>query len=650
MESEAPSGRAPSARPWLVACSLWLGFAAVAALALWHLRHEAIGGQVRELHLLSLASSDAIDRGLRGAEEGLHAMRAELEEGRLPLDAGEAALALKTRTGLMPLVDALWVLDAAGQVIARSDAASVPDSADFLPPLSALQADDLSMSRAFAHAQGRGESVAIAIRYAGPHQTAGGWIVAALPVGALLGALGDALPAADARLWVFRRDGTRLATVNAGPAGPAPPAPITQDQTAPDRTAPWSRLPALVVRTFAVGSSQLVDRQTVPRYGIQLLVSRDLTAVLAPWRHAAEGAVVALLVLGGVMAAAVYLVQLADRRREQAQRALQAQIARAGKLESLGTLAGGVAHDFNNVLAGIVGFAEMAQDEAAPGSAQARHLDQVLRTAMRGKTLVDRILAFSRGGARTSTLFALEPVVQEVLALLSAALPEGIVVEPLFEAPAARLSGDTTQAFEAVMNLCTNAIQAMPQGGTLGVHLAREQVSEPRVLSHTQLAAGRYVTLAVSDEGVGIAPTVMERLFEPFFTTRAALSGTGLGLAVVFGVVSEFGGAIDVRSRPGQGARFTLYFPEHQDGIDADLPPACTASQPSRDWPKRPPGAHMASAMQRLAGRHRPVRRPTEDGHDHPDTIPTAPTKAPQCHAHTIPSSDAREPLSLVWR
>jgi CheY-like chemotaxis protein len=241
------------------------------------------------------------------------------------------------------------------------------------------------------------------------------------------------------------------------------------------------------------------------------------------------------------------------------------------KMEAIGLLAGGVAHDFNNVLAGIVGFGEMAQDAAPPGSAQARHLGKVLQAALRGKALVERILAFSRGGARASTVFELEPVVEEVLTLLSASLRSGIVLERVLDAPGARLKGDATQAFEAVMNLCTNAMQAMPQGGMLSVHLARLQATEPRVLSHTQLAAGDYVTLAVSDQGSGITPQVMEHLFEPFFTTKAAQSGTGLGLAVVFGIVAEFGGAIDVQSSPQTGACFTLYFPESSERADVSL-------------------------------------------------------------------------------
>jgi signal transduction histidine kinase len=576
MDTDAPRTNFQKARPWLVAAGLWLALAAVAVLALWHLRRETINSQGRELSLLSLASTDAIDRGLRGAEEGLQALRAELEEGRLPLDDGQATQALNTRAGLMPLVRTLWVLDANGKVIAASDPSPVPEPASFFPALTTLEAEGFSLSRPVAGAggaEGAGESIALAIRCTASRQAPAGWLVAAMPSSALLGALGAALPAADARMLVLRRDGARLAAVNA----------LASARADADVATRLAHRPSLELRRFSDGSDNLVALQAVPRHEVKVLVSRDLAAVLTAWQQAAELAAVALAVLLVVMAVAVHFVQLADRRRAGAQLALQAQVSRASKLESLGTLAGGVAHDFNNVLAGIVGFGEMAQDAAEPGSAQARHLDKVLQTALRGKALVERILAFSRGGARASTVFELEPVVDEVLTLLSASLRSGIVLERTLDASAARLRGDATQAFEAVMNLCTNAMQAMPQGGMLSVHLSRLRTTAPRVLSHTRLAAGDYVVLAVTDQGGGITPQVMEHLFEPFFTTKAAQSGTGLGLAVVFGVVAEFGGAIDVQSSPGEGARFTLYFLECKEAPEAaeaqTPPPAGGAGQ-----------------------------------------------------------------------
>lgn len=550
-------------RPWLMALMLWGAMSIAAAVALWHLRHDAIDSQSRELGLLSLALTDELDRGLQGVEEGLHALRDELHEGRLAAGA-QAAVALRTRAELMPLIEHLWLVDDQGQTLAASDDVPPPAPDTFAPALRSLALDATAVSRPFADAAGQVPLVALAIRFPDAAGTRGGWIVAGLPARVLLGAFYAALPAGDARMAVLRGDGARLAGIHVD-------APVGDEASVAQRLA--SR-PSLEVRHFEDGSQHLVGLHSVPRYGLKVLVSRDLSAVLADWRRTAEGAGVALAVLLVVMSAAVHFVQRAERRRAQAQQALQSQLSRASKLESLGTLAGGVAHDFNNVLAGIVGFGEMAQDAAAPGSAQARHLGKVMAAALRGKALVERILAISRGGARASTVFELEPVVEEVLALLSASLRPGVVLERALQATGARLRGDPTQAFEAVMNLCTNAMQAMPHGGMLTVQLRCEPVRAVRVLSHSALPIGRCLVLTVADQGDGIAPAVMEHLFEPFFTTRGAESGTGLGLAVVHGVVAEFGGAIDVRSEPGQGARFSLYLPECTDALGAAAAPA----------------------------------------------------------------------------
>ena len=551
----------PSAlwRPWLIAVALWLTLAALASLTLWQLRRDAVAGQARELGLLSLALTDEIDRGLRGAEEGLSALGAELREGRLPLRGDDATRTLHSRADVMPLVQTLWLVDTRGKVIAASDAAPAPDLSSFLPAPDRMSADAVALSRPFVDAASQEPQVALAMRFQGAPPAATGWIVAAMPARTLLGAFSAARPAADARMVVLRSDGVRLAAANAAAPGL-------------DEAALAQRLtgrPSMELRTLADGSRNLVGLHGVPRFDIRVLVARDLSAVLMAWRQAAEMVVTALGVLMAVMAAAAVFVQRADRRRNEAQRALQAQLARAGRLESLGALAGSVAHDFNNVLAGIVGFGEMARDAAAPGSDQARHLDKVLGAALRGKALVERILAFSRGGARASIVFEFEPVIEEALTLLSASLRPGVVLERALDAPGARLRGDPTQAFEAVTNLCTNALQAMPHGGMLSVQLRRETVAATRVLSHSVMAPGRYLVLTVSDQGRGITPDVMEHLFEPFFTTRGAQSGTGLGLAVVHGVVAEFGGAIDVHSAPGRGARFTLHLPESRDELGA---------------------------------------------------------------------------------
>ncbi len=561
MSSEQPRSGFMTASPraWGIAAGLWLALALLTAGALRHLQHVTIDEQARELDLLSLALGDAIERGLRGAEEGLDALRLELRDGDLPSAPAPLERALRRRAELMPMVQSLWFIDREGRQIAASEALTLPDPASFHPAIERLSPHGISLGRPFLYASKEVPMLALAGRLpASKSMTAGGWVLAALPASELLGRFGTTLPTADSHLAVFRSDGVLLAGVNFQASVNDEPA-VAQY---------LSELEGVALRRAGDGTEKLVGIHALPRYGIKVLVSSDLGIALKPWRNACELSALVLALLAVATAAALHFVARANHRRGEAQRALQAQLTRASKLESLGTMAGGVAHDFNNVLAGILGFTEMAQDEAVPGSEQADYLAKVMKATLRGQALAERILAFSRGGAKVSTVFELEPLVEEALTLISASLRPGVVLERQLEAPGARLRGDPTQAFEAVMNLCTNALQAMQDladGALLRVALRREQDLTPRMLSHGQLAAGDYLALSVTDQGSGITPEVLERLFEPFFTTRRAQSGTGLGLAVVHGVVAEFGGAIDVQSRPGEGARFTLYLPESKD-------------------------------------------------------------------------------------
>nr|WP_242477875.1 ATP-binding protein [Rubrivivax gelatinosus] len=263
------------------------------------------------------------------------------------------------------------------------------------------------------------------------------------------------------------------------------------------------------------------------------------------------------------------------RAREERQR-LEEQLGRARRMEALGALAGGVAHDFNNILAAVIGYGELARDGAAPGSAAQRQLDQVLLAGQRGRALVERILAFSRGAPRAHQPLRLQPLVDEVLKLLASSLPAGTTLASRLQAPDAVVRGDATAVFEAVMNLCTNGLQAMPQGGTLSVELSRVELAHERQLFEGRLAPGAYACLVVQDQGTGIAEQVLPHLFEPFFTTRGADAtggthrGTGLGLAVVHGVVVDLGGAIDLHTRCGEGTRFELYLPWSDEAVAED--------------------------------------------------------------------------------
>jgi hypothetical protein len=356
---------------------------------------------------------------LRGAEEGLRTLRLELHQHRLAVEDPGTVQALRTRAALIPLTQAIWVVSADGRVIVASDpAAPAPDRSSFLPALDQLREDATSISRPFSSESGSRSLVALAVRIVdAPPEIAGGWIMAAMPAEALRGAFSIASPAPDARLAVFRDDGARL-------VGSVGSAPLSDDA---ERARRLANFPNTELRRFNDGVERLVRLRSLPRYGVKLMVTRDLDAVLAPWREVARLTIIGLALLLASMGVSVYFVLRADRRSAEAQRALGIELARASKLQSLGTLAGGVAHDFNNVLAGITGFCELAQDAAAQGSDQARYLDKLQQAALRGKALAERILAFSSGGARASTVFELEPVANEVLALVAASLLPGVV-------------------------------------------------------------------------------------------------------------------------------------------------------------------------------------------------------------------------------
>ncbi len=267
------------------------------------------------------------------------------------------------------------------------------------------------------------------------------------------------------------------------------------------------------------------------------------------------------------------------RGRSDQLQELQSQLQRTRRLEALGRLAGGIAHDFNNILAAILGYGELMKQQAAPGSAAERHADQIVRAGERGRSLVARILSFSRGGQRAHVPLVLAPVVEEALDLLAGSLRPDIHLVRELNARDAAVMGDATQLFESVSNLCANALHAMPEGGTLRVRLDTIEITAPRALSHGTLPPGRHVFVSIADSGTGMDRDVMEHLFEPFFTTRAPQVGTGLGLAMVHGAVKEMQGVIDVQSAPACGSTFTLYFRQldvavRADALPAEAPPA----------------------------------------------------------------------------
>jgi signal transduction histidine kinase/ActR/RegA family two-component response regulator len=240
---------------------------------------------------------------------------------------------------------------------------------------------------------------------------------------------------------------------------------------------------------------------------------------------------------------------------------LEKQLLRAQKMEAIGTLAGGIAHDFNNILSGIMGYAELAQMTLNPGEEAHERLDQVLKGTNRAKELVRQILTFSRKDAPLKKRLALKGVVEEALKLLRATLPTNIEIQLNLDTGKDVILADPTQVHQVVMNLCANAAYAMAEeGGTLRISL--DNVTTGVNLAGKKLpASNQMVRLRVADTGHGMDVEVLKRIFEPFYTTKETGRGTGMGLAVVHGIVENHGGTIAVNSEPGMGTCFDLRFP-----------------------------------------------------------------------------------------
>src|SRR5262249_32279597 len=283
--------------------------------------------------------------------------------------------------------------------------------------------------------------------------------------------------------------------------------------------------------------------------------------------------VVLIVMLGETMAlyARLAVSELAQRQeRESRVKTLEAlrmerQLRQAQRLEALGTLAGGIAHDFNNLLGAILGYGEMALRNARAGSRLRRDVESMMIAGERGRALVERILAFSRSGVGEQIAVHVEEVVRGPLALLAAKLPERIVIERHLHAGSAAVMGDPTQIHQVLMNLLTNAVQAMPSGGTLCVSLDRIHHQAPRIATAGSIAAREYVVMEGSDPGSGIPAEPRKRIFDPLFTTKDVGVGTGLGLSLVHGIVPGLHGAIDVPPTAGRGSEFKIYLPLADD-------------------------------------------------------------------------------------
>jgi PAS domain S-box-containing protein len=257
----------------------------------------------------------------------------------------------------------------------------------------------------------------------------------------------------------------------------------------------------------------------------------------------------------------------AEEQLRQAQQDVQRR--QAQKMEAIGVLAGGIAHDFNNILSAILGYTDLALHEVAPKGPGAQYLQEVLTAGRRAQSLVLQILTFSRASEPERIPVQLRLIIKEALKLLRASLPTTIDIRQDIDRDDGTVLADPTQMHQVLMNLCANAEYAMRDtGGILEVRLDTVELDTAAVAHYAELAPGPYIRLTIRDTGRGMPPEVATRVFEPFFTTKGVGQGTGMGLAVVHGIVTSHGGAITLQSTPGQGTTCEVYLPRLDMVVD----------------------------------------------------------------------------------
>ncbi len=286
-----------------------------------------------------------------------------------------------------------------------------------------------------------------------------------------------------------------------------------------------------------------------------------------------------LIEFGNAPATQTIFLDITERKRaEEQSRRLELQMHRARRLESIGRLAGGVAHDLNNMLSPILGYGEMLLDETTARDHRREPLQEIVRAAVRARNLVRQLLTFGRRQALELRRVDIGQLVSNLIELMRRTIPESIGIELVPPGELPPVTGDIGQLEQVLMNLVVNARDALPEGGRITIETALVELDREYSETHEGVLPGEYVMLCVSDDGCGMDPDILEHAFEPFYTTKEDEQGTGLGLATVYGIVKRHGGNIWVYSEPGEGTSFKVYLPVPGE-------PAAGAPHPAPELP-----------------------------------------------------------------
>ncbi|MEA2060049.1 MAG: response regulator [Thermodesulfobacteriota bacterium] len=273
---------------------------------------------------------------------------------------------------------------------------------------------------------------------------------------------------------------------------------------------------------------------------------------------------VSIGIIPGTDKSIISLLDITEKiKAEERWNSLEKQLRKAQRMEAVGTLAGGIAHDLNNILSPILGYSDMIMREADPGGSVFRRSNKILKAACRAADLVKQIFSFSRADEEKTKAITIQPVVKEVVKLLHGSIPSTIEIIDKIDNNCCYVEADPTQIHQILMNLCTNSYHAMEEtGGKLIISLKESEISEDSSLTDfPEIKKGNYLFLEVSDTGCGIEEGVQQRIFDPYFTTKEEGKGTGLGLAMVYSIVKNYSGEIIVNSSPGMGSVFTIVLP-----------------------------------------------------------------------------------------